>query len=62
METPKKKPSENDAPAAVLQPTANKMNGVLALLREKIMREYGLSADEYAKVTITIINGKLTIK
>lgn len=61
METPKKKPSENDAPVVLTSP-ASKMNGVLALLREKVMREYGLSAEQYAKVTITIINGKLTIK
>lgn len=62
MKELKKNVSENVLSTEELAPIASKMNGVLALLREKIMREYGLSAEEYAKVTITITNGKITIK
>jgi len=57
--------TENEVPSdavAIPTPVSSKMNGVLALLREKIMREYGLSTEDYAKVTITITNGKITIK
>jgi|JI8StandDraft_1071087.scaffolds.fasta_scaffold00207_30 hypothetical protein len=54
--------AENDAPRVdIPTPVASKLNGVLALLREKVMREYGFSAEDYAGITITISNGKLTI-
>jgi len=64
MDILKKKPqvAENESPVAIPTPVTGKMNGVLALLREKIMREYGLSAEEYSKLTITIKKGVLTIK
>lgn len=65
MDTTKKDNTENVVPEP--KPTVDVVkkapfNGVLALIREKVMREYGLTAEDYAKATVTIKNGELTVK
>lgn len=40
----------------------DKLRGVLAILEEKICREYSLTLEELRKATITIKNGEVTLK
>jgi len=45
-----------------VKPLTSKMKMVVALLEEKVSREYGISIEEVRSKKIEIINSKLTIK
>lgn len=46
----------------VKQNAEQKMNGLIAILEEKLCREYNLDLEQLRKATITIKNGEVTLK
>lgn len=48
--------------AAVVTPVTNKLGSTIALLYEKVCREYELTPDEARASTITIKDGEITVK
>ncbi len=53
------KPTELEA---TVTPVTSKLSSALALLYEKICREYELTPDEARAATITIKSGEVTVK
>ncbi len=45
-----------------IQPLSSKLKMAIAILEEKVVREYGLTIEEVRGKKIEIINSKLTIK
>jgi len=56
-----KKTEKVDMEAAVTSVTS-KLSSTIALLYEKLCREYQLTPDEIRSATVTINNGEITVK